>query len=289
MPITFSNTSGTGNFTLVNNSNSGRLTMSAGGASIVTSGLILYLDAGNTSSYPGSGTTWTDLSGNGSNGTLTNGPTFSSSNNGILTFNGTSQYAEMSTRNTALEFQPLQPYSCFVFYRSPSTAATGAIIANMLSGSPFSGWDLWFNNNSISNTIGMHLISSWSTNAIKIAVTYDYAAYANQWIYFGYTYNGSSPTTSGASLSSVNFYLNGNLYTTGKAMDGTTDGFNTSSETITYNTNQRFRVTSRWSSGAWNSGADRSTSISLVQAYNRALSASEVAQNYNAQKSRFGL
>ena len=42
---------------------------------IITSGLVLHLDAGNTSSYPGSGTTWTDLSVNGYNGTLTNGPT----------------------------------------------------------------------------------------------------------------------------------------------------------------------------------------------------------------------
>lgn len=261
----------------------------SGGPDMIQDGLVLSLDASDRNSYVSGSTTWGDMSGNGNNGTLTNGPTFSSSNNGILTFNGTNNYAEMSTRNTALEFQPLQPYSCFVFYRSPSTAVNGAIIANMISSGIFSGWDLWFNNNSISNTIGMHLISSWSTNAIKIAVTYDYAAYANQWIYFGYTYNGSSPTTSGASLSSVNFYLNGSLYTTGKAMDGATDGFNTSSETITYDTNQRFRVTSRWSSGAWNSGADKSTSISLVQVYNRALSASEILQNYNAQKSRFNL
>lgn len=46
--------------------------------SMVTSGLIMYLDAGNTSSYPGSGTSWADLSGNGRNATLINGPVFSS-------------------------------------------------------------------------------------------------------------------------------------------------------------------------------------------------------------------
>lgn len=45
--------------------------------SIVTSGLVLNLDAGNTDSYPGTGTTWTDLSGSGNHGTLANGPTFS--------------------------------------------------------------------------------------------------------------------------------------------------------------------------------------------------------------------
>ena len=46
--------------------------------SIVTDGLVLCVDAANTKSYPGSGTTWTDVSGKGYDGTLTNGPTFSS-------------------------------------------------------------------------------------------------------------------------------------------------------------------------------------------------------------------
>jgi hypothetical protein len=45
---------------------------------IITDGLVLYLDAANTRSYPGSGTVWTDLSRVGNNGTLTNGPTFNS-------------------------------------------------------------------------------------------------------------------------------------------------------------------------------------------------------------------
>jgi hypothetical protein len=55
---------------------------------IVQSGLVLNLDAGVSSSYPGSGTTWTDLSGNGNNGTLVNGPTFSSDNGGNIVFDG---------------------------------------------------------------------------------------------------------------------------------------------------------------------------------------------------------
>ena len=61
---------------------------------IVTDGLVLALDAGNTKSYPGSGTTWTDLSGNGNNGTLTNGPTYS---NGSIVFDGINDYATVSS------------------------------------------------------------------------------------------------------------------------------------------------------------------------------------------------
>jgi hypothetical protein len=67
-------------------------------ATIVTTGLILNLDAGNIASYPGSGTTWTDLSGNGNNGTLVNGPTYSSESGGKITFNGTNNYVNMGDK-----------------------------------------------------------------------------------------------------------------------------------------------------------------------------------------------
>jgi prepilin-type N-terminal cleavage/methylation domain-containing protein len=60
---------------------------------------ILNLDAGNTSSYPGTGTTWTDLSGNGNNGTLNGGVSYSSANGGAMTYNGTSGY--VSAGNSA--------------------------------------------------------------------------------------------------------------------------------------------------------------------------------------------
>ena len=58
------------------------------GPRIVTDGLVLYLDAGNSKSYPGTGTVWNDLSGNNNNGTLVNGPTFSSANKGSIVFDG---------------------------------------------------------------------------------------------------------------------------------------------------------------------------------------------------------
>lgn len=60
-----------------------------GNDGIITSNLIYHYDVGNTGSYPGTGTTLTNLSGTGNNGTLTNGPTFSSSDGGSLVFDGT--------------------------------------------------------------------------------------------------------------------------------------------------------------------------------------------------------
>jgi hypothetical protein len=55
---------------------------------VVTNNMLLYLDAGNSASYPGTGTTWTDLSPNGNNATSLTGVTYSSSNGGYLSFNG---------------------------------------------------------------------------------------------------------------------------------------------------------------------------------------------------------
>ncbi len=62
---------------------------------IITDGLVLCLDAANTKSYPGSGTTWTDLSNNGNNGSLINGPTFSSDNLGSISFDGVNDYVNI--------------------------------------------------------------------------------------------------------------------------------------------------------------------------------------------------
>jgi len=60
----------------------------------VTDGLVLLLDVGNPKSYPGSGTTWYDLSGNGNDGTITNA-TFSTAGGGSMTFNGSGDYVSM--------------------------------------------------------------------------------------------------------------------------------------------------------------------------------------------------
>jgi hypothetical protein len=64
---------------------------------IPSSGLTLYVDAGRSTSYSGSGVQWYDLSGNNNTGTLQNSPSYSSSNGGILTFNGSNQYVSFSS------------------------------------------------------------------------------------------------------------------------------------------------------------------------------------------------
>ena len=71
---------------------------------IVTDGLVLCVDAANTKSYPGSGTTWTDISGKGHNGTLTNGPTFSSDNMGGIVFDGSNDAVTLSAKPRTYTF-----------------------------------------------------------------------------------------------------------------------------------------------------------------------------------------
>ena len=67
--------------------------------SIVRDNLVLYLDAANTKSYTGSGTTWTDISGKGHHGTLDNGPTFSSGNMGYISLDGTNDHINFRIDN----------------------------------------------------------------------------------------------------------------------------------------------------------------------------------------------
>lgn len=63
---------------------------------IIQDGLVLHLDAADKKSYPGAGTIWYDRSGFGNNGTLTNGPTFGSSNGGNIVFDGVNDYVEIN-------------------------------------------------------------------------------------------------------------------------------------------------------------------------------------------------
>ena len=65
-----------------------------GGGNIVTDGLVLLLDAANTKSYVSGSTIWNDLSRSGNTGTLTNGPTYNSSNGGSIVFDGSNDFIE---------------------------------------------------------------------------------------------------------------------------------------------------------------------------------------------------
>ena len=96
------------------------------GPYIVTNGLVLALDAADRNSYPGSGTTWTDVSGNGNNGTLTNGPTFNSANGGCIVFDGVDDYATFSS----VSIQTI----CFWGRFDPTITGLAGLVCNSVAG-----------------------------------------------------------------------------------------------------------------------------------------------------------
>ena len=109
--------------------------ITGGAKNIVTNGLVFYLDAANKLSYPGSGTAWVDLSGNGNNGTLTNGPTFSSNNAGSIVFDGVDDYVG---RNSSINTG--QNFSVFAWVKPGAINVRNGIIGNSYPYSTGVGW-----------------------------------------------------------------------------------------------------------------------------------------------------
>jgi len=95
---------------------------------IVTDGLVFCVDAGDKMSYPGAGTTWTDLSKNRNNGTLTNGPTFDSANGGSIVFDGTNDTVICTNNNLGDKFDLNQPHTFMFWVNTLSTARNEGIL-----------------------------------------------------------------------------------------------------------------------------------------------------------------
>ena len=110
--------------------------------SIVTTNLSMFLDAGNPSSYTGTGTAWTDLSGNSRNGTLINGPTYSSADGGSIVFDGTNDYVQCTGSITATAATFVSwirrngtqgTYDCILFSRGSSVTGMMFQSSNQLA------------------------------------------------------------------------------------------------------------------------------------------------------------
>jgi hypothetical protein len=217
--------------------------------SIVTNGLVLCLDAANIKSYPGSGTTWTDLSGNGNTGTLTNGPTYNSANGGYIEFDGGDKYINGSLTIPSVGSDYTLESMVFLANVSGSKAifSHGRSAVSFSSGIIISGNNLRFRNSSSD-----HTFSSPTTLT------------ANQWYHFVISITSSGSTG----------YCNG-------VSQGTTV------QTITSNTIADYHIGRRSNNSAAEFMNGR---IAFIRAYqNKALSADEVLQNFNALRGRYGI
>ena len=227
-----------------------------GGPNIIDSGLVLSLDAGNVKSYPGTGTIWYDKSGFQNNGTLTNGPTFSG---GSIVFDKVDDYVDV---NRQIQFERTDSFTLSAWINT-NDGNNNQIINNETQG--YRGYQFSVDSN---GKLFLFLRNTVSTNFLGVRMLSNFPS--NLWCYVTAVYNGSS------NASGVKLYINGIEQITEIAGD------NLTSTTISNETTWIGRRRPQ-TQGPFNG------KISIVQIYNKALTASEVLQNYDATKSRFNL
>ena len=225
---------------------------------IVTDGLLSCWDAANRRSYPGTGTTWTDLV-NGNNGTLENMDTggFDSKNGGVIEFDGTNESVDLGTLATSSSLQ--------------------------MTGGPLSMCTWMYENSAAGSNSYPYIISKGSTdgaNGYSIIADFQGAiqvAANSQWcrtatgIYSddGWIYVVGTIDTDG----NMRAYVNGVYHANARNYTGTPP-----SAVV------NMRIGARGDSSSYFGG-----SIAHVAIYNAVLTDAEILQNYNATKGRFGL
>ena len=224
------------------------------GAIVADSSLILWLDAGQETSYPGTGLTWTDLSGNGNTGTLQNGPTFSRANGGVFALDGIDDY--ILANNTSIKSKfPSDSVSHFIWVY-PTSA--GQIVVELGQTTINTNWH---DTNIEISASGAFSFSTWHGSLANKVVSS--AQSFNRWYYVGFTYNGTTLTA----------YINGSSI-------GTTNFTRQAPSSLHY----ALFANDTTNMGTLGYGGGRAASFKV---YNRALTATEVSDNYNATKNRF--
>jgi hypothetical protein len=228
--------------------------------SIITSGLILNLDASNTASYPGSGTVWTDLSGSSNNMSLLNGASYDSSNRNSILFDGVNDYAgRSSAMNTGQNFT----VSVWMYATLLGSTRT-SLVANSYN---YSGGNGWFFCTNAGGTPNSFFLSIGSDNPVKVSSSNILTL--NTWNYLT------------AVIRSGGRYID--LYKNGVLISGTSTDLG--ARTITYNY-ANFSIGFRDPSGTTDPFKGN---IGSTQIYNQALTAADILANYNATKGRYGL
>jgi len=211
---------------------------------VVQDGLIFNLDAGASTSYPGSGNTWTDLTGDGPNGTLQNTPTYVNENGGSLYFDGTNEWVSGPGYTISSD------YSFSMWLKLDTLSITHYLISG---GTAFFG-----NYNIILTTSGIVAVAENGNPLVSFS---EFVASIDTIYQIVVTKSGTS----------YNLYVN---------------GFNVSSKTyggggLIYSPNRLF-------ANVFSNGLFKG-SLYRTSGYNKALTASEIQQNFNALRSRFGI
>jgi hypothetical protein len=225
---------------------------------IITSGLVLALDSADRNSYVSASATWRNISTSTFTSSFPNGVGYLSTNGGTLSFSSASLQSVTGSDLGSLSAFTVETW--FNLTTVPTTAGAAAVVANAYIGTPTAlNFSIGLNNSPTTANICVGFFDGAWRN------TTGFAPVINTWYNVTGTYNGSVLTQylNGASQSTLNYA--GTPSSSGAGV----------------------RIARRWDTGA---GADHiNGQIPIVRVYNRALTATEILQNYNAQRSRFGL
>ena len=241
-------------------------TVQGGQGNIITNGLILNLDAANPRSYapPFNGTTWQNLVAVSSSisGSLVNGTFYTGSNGGALVFDGVDDYVE-TTYTTPIGTNPAT-FSTWIRYTS---SQIGVFMSKRLDAPTYPQVGLFIAGDSSGNTPGTRIgVSDVQTTSLLRAGVTSGSYGDGRWHHIVGT--RTSTTTQ--------LYVDGILL------------FNSSSAAIDLTASSKLFI-GRSGNNQIVGGAPFNGSIALTQVYNRALNASEVLQNFNATRARFGV
>jgi hypothetical protein len=230
---------------------------------IVTDGLVLYLDAANTKSFISGSTTWNDISKNKNDGTLINGPTFNPNNMGSIVFDGLNDYVNCG-KNSSILFLNNSPYTLSVFTKIvnfKSTYPSWIRREDFISGVR-NGYNLLYTiEGQPSDQVYIYTERFSTAGSSGTGANVSRSSIQGSWVYISSTYDGST----------LKMYLNGEL------LSQTTSLGNI------------INITSNFLIGFPGFINYNNCNIATVNIYNRDLSLSELKQNYNTLKTRFGL
>ena len=222
--------------------------------SLVMSGLILALDAANTKSYPGSGTTWTDISANGRVGTLTNGPTYNSANSGSITFTAASSNSVLLTGSTAVS---QATFTVWLRRNGSQNDYAGILFTRGGVSSSISGLSFFSTVN--------NLAYNWNNAVASYSFNSGLTVPDGVWCMAALSLTSAAATLYLCQSSGITSATN-TLSHASTTFDGLKLGWDGT-------------ASSRYMNG----------SIASAHLYNRALSASEIQQNFNALRGRFSV
>lgn len=256
------------------------------GPRIVSDGLVLHLDAANQRSYVSGSTVWNDLSNNGNNGTLTNGPTFNTDSKGSIVFDGVNDTISGGTL-PSITGNNARSVCCWVktsankSFQIFDCATIGTYNSSHQVGLSYNGV---IGSNPPYNSGSFYL--TFYGNDLMYPINYT-NIFDGKWHYYSYSY---SPTgrkvyvcCDGQFGGTAYFWTNSNTWTT-------QTGGQPFALTANLNTIDQPYYLGYGRIGIWQGGEFYSQgNLSYFSVYNRALSQSELLQNYNATKGRYGL